>query len=62
MALFKVTVVAVTTTTGIIEANSKEEITSELEKIQYPVWWAQHTSETTSLTASDIAELEEKAE
>ena len=32
MALYKVVTSTVQTTTGIIEANSKEEITAELEK------------------------------
>ena len=62
MALFKATVKTVTVVTGIIEANSKEEITAELEKVVSPAWWATHDQTMESTTATELVELENKAE
>ena len=61
MAIFKVVISTVQVTTGIVEANSKEEITAELEKNNPPEWWAVHTSTTESITATTLEELEEKS-
>ena len=62
MALFKVTVRTTSSTTGVIEANTKEEILDELAKKVYPQWWATHESTTDEMVSTAISELEEKIE
>jgi hypothetical protein len=61
MAFFKVKIQQVTTQEGVIEANSAEEIKTEVETNNNVVWWALRSNEITGTTIEETVELEEKA-
>jgi len=61
MAFFKVKIQQIVTMEGVIEANSAEEIKTEVETNKNVSWWAQKSSELTSNTITESVELEEKA-
>ena len=61
MAFFKVKIQQIISMEGVIEANSAEEVKTEVETNHNVVWWAQKSSELTSNTITESIELEEKA-
>ena len=61
MAFFKVKNRQIISMEGVIEANSAEEVKTEVETNHNVVWWAQKSSELTSNTITESIELEEKA-
>ena len=61
MAFFKVKNRQIISMEGVIEANSAEEVKTEVETNHNVTWWAQKSSELTSNTITESIELEEKA-
>ena len=59
--MFKVKIQQITTQEGVVEANSAEEIKTEVETNHNIIWWAQKSHEITSSTVVENVELEEKA-
>ena len=61
MALFKVKIQQTTAQEGIVEADSAEEIKTEVETTNVVSWWALRVNRTVSSIVEEVVELEEKA-
>ena len=61
MAFFKVKIQQIISMEGVIEANSAEEVKTEVETNHNVSWWAKKSSALTSNTITESIELEEKA-